>query len=85
MILTDDDPDLRMNPALWPGCTVELLSSDNPTRLRVRIGKVSQTMRRLMRDTPQNGWFLDKGHVDINTARMETLLRYLSEVKNDGS
>jgi hypothetical protein len=82
LILTDDDPDLRMDPSRWPECTIELLSGADPSRLRVKIWKkawVSQTMRRLMQDTPTNGWFLDKGHVDVNTARMETLMRYLSE------
>jgi len=82
LILTDDDPDLRMNPAHWGECSVELLPSRSPTRVRVKVWKrtwASPAMQRLMRGSRPRGWFLDQAHADVNTPRLAELLRYLNE------
>jgi hypothetical protein len=84
LILTDDDPDLRLDPSHWPGCAVDLLAQANPHPgfIRVRAHNrawTSSTMKRLIRNTPRDGWFLDQAHVDVNTDRMTRFLRFLGD------
>jgi predicted RecB family nuclease len=84
LILTNDDPDLRLDPTFWAHCAVELLHQSNPHPefIRVQARKrvwTSPTMRRLMQSTPENAWFLDQSHVDVTTDRMGRFLRFLSD------
>lgn len=82
LILTDDDPDLRMDPAQWDLCNVRLRAGRRTDRIEVwvhpRVWK-GPVMQRLIRETPPDGWFLDQAHADVNTPRIEAFLRYLSE------
>lgn len=81
LILTDDDPDLRMDPARWPECEVRLRATRGADRVQVEIERRiwnGPTMRALSEKTPADGWFIDQVHSDINTPRIEAFLRFLS-------
>lgn len=84
LILTNDDPDLRLNPQFWPSCSVRIREDGelgpflNVDVFRpVYEGPVFEDLRRT---TSQDGWFLDAVHVDYNTDRVVNFLRSLSEV-----
>jgi hypothetical protein len=84
LILTDDDPDLRLNPALWGdvSCTITpARPNDPPQRLRIRMrasafdGPVFQGV---MRRTSNDGWCLDHSFVDFNLSKADGFLSYLA-------
>ena len=83
IILTDDDPDLRLDPARWNDCSVAIAADQSPRDDRIRVQMPTKvyrrpSMQRLLRSTSDRGWFIDQAHVDINTGRMEHFLRFLA-------
>lgn len=86
LILTNDDPDLRLNPQMWGQVKVSIsadLESNHQLEVEVfRSVYESATFERLRRTTAEDGWFLDTIHVDFNTERVVRFLRSLAEVKS---
>ncbi len=85
LILTDDDPDLRLGAAAWSAvrCSILPSSGDGPSDARhvaVRLdiptyqGAIMDT---LIRHTPPGGWFLDQGFGDVNSTRAAAFLSNL--------
>jgi hypothetical protein len=85
LILSDDNPDLRLNPSLWSqvNCRISpVRANDRSNQLRTRMhpsAYESATFQDLMRRTPDRGWCLDQTFVDINLVKSEGFLSYLSE------
>jgi hypothetical protein len=89
LILTDDDPDLRLNPGMWMsvGCSLEpSRPQDRPGTLRVRVradlleGEIFQSMLRRAGD---RGWCLDKSFSDFNSERAESFISFLAKGSGD--
>lgn len=89
LILTDDDPDLRLGPSNWPTVRCSILPpSDNyphrPDRVAVRMdARVyrSAAFDALLRRTPPRGWFIDEAFGDVNTARAVAFLSNLARAQ----
>lgn len=85
LILTNDDPDLRLDMSNWPQCSCRILPPspdypDRPDRVAVSMPKstyLGQTMQALLRDTPDGGWHIDQAFGDMNTARAAAFLSSL--------
>ena len=81
LILTDDNPDLRLNPSNWRPLEIRLRFGD-PGSLFVNMSGrqfESSMMANLRRRTGPKGWFIDKTHRDINGPRVQNFLRQLGE------
>jgi hypothetical protein len=79
LILTDDHPDLRLDPAMWARYAAHLSAitrSGDQVVLTVETSSVH--WERLQRKTPDDGWFIDQVNVDLNFPRMDSFLRYLA-------
>ncbi|AWV19813.1 hypothetical protein A3862_29675 (plasmid) [Methylobacterium sp. XJLW] len=85
LILTDDDPDARLNPALWDAVACRIVEPDphrGAGRLLATIddavwdGPVLAPMR--ARSGDASPWFIDRVFRDVNTARAAAYLRFLS-------
>jgi len=87
LILTNDDPDLRLDMSNWPQCSCRILPSspdypDRPDRVAVAMSKstyLGPTMQALLRDTPDGGWHIDQAFGDMNTARAAAFLSNLGQ------
>lgn len=85
LILTDDDPDLRLDMSNWPQCSCRILAPsanhpDRPDRVAVSMPKSTYqgpVMQSLLRDTPEGGWHIDQAFGDVNTARAAAFLSNL--------
>ena len=86
LILTDDDPDLRLGPGNWPTVRCSILPpSDNypdrPDRVAVRMDAriyQSAAFDALLRRTATDGWFIDQAFGDVNSARAAAFLSNLA-------
>jgi len=85
LILTDDDPDLRLTPGSWSGLSCYIAPArpdDPPQRLRIRMyanvfkGDVFQTVLRRAGD---RNWCLDQSFVDFNSDKAGDFLSYLAQ------
>lgn len=85
LILTDDSPDLRLDPSQWPavGCRIRPPGAgfeDRRDLVQVSMPEAqyqSQTIQDLKRDTGPGGWHIDQGFSDINAAKATAFLRGL--------
>ena len=85
LILTDDEPGLRLDMAVWPdlSCRVKAASDGWEERrgsLQVEVADrvfASDTFQNLMRRTGSGGWHLDRGFHDVNTEKTTRFLAYL--------
>lgn len=77
LILTNDSPDLRLDPAIWGAvqCQIESPGEGFADRrdmvlvsMNVAVFK-SQTMQELILNTGDGGWFVDQAFGDANTAK----------------
>ena len=89
LILTDDDPDLRLNPGMWSSvaCSLEPpRPQDRSGMLGVRVyatvfeGEVFQSM---LRRTGDRGWCLDKTFVDFNSQKAANFISFLAQGGGD--
>ncbi|MFZ6181627.1 PD-(D/E)XK nuclease family protein [Nannocystis pusilla] len=80
LILTDDDPDVRLDPTQWPACEVSLERTWSSGLVVSIYKKVADgpLMRRMLAKTGERGWFLELAHKDINTERIANFLRFLA-------
>jgi hypothetical protein len=85
LILTDDDPDLRLNPSEWGYVSCNIVPArpnDPPQRLRIRMWAKnfeSPVFQAVMRRAKDNGWCLDHSFVDFNLAKADGFLSYLAQ------
>lgn len=86
LILTDDDPDNRLNPQLWPAFSCRIRPPANG--VAPQPGVLHLDMDRAVFDGPlfqgliqKNGrsnWFVDKAFFDVNTDKAARFLSYLA-------
>ncbi|NVJ15319.1 PD-(D/E)XK nuclease family protein [Myxococcus sp. AM010] len=85
VILTDDDPDLRLDPRRWGEVRVRISSDlENGQHVEVRISRNQYNapgFEALRRRARTDGWFLDAIHVDFNTDRAVRFLRSLADAR----
>jgi hypothetical protein len=86
LILTDDNPDIRLNPPLWPLFEVRIAPERpdfaNSGTLLVDVpADVYQgdDFQRLLRETGERGWFLDRTFKDFTTDRAAGFMAFLAE------
>lgn len=86
LILTDDNPDLRLDATQWAlvDCRIKTPDEDDLTQphiVKVVMGKdifEGAVMQELLKSTPKGGWHLDRPFFDVNTDKAERFLRHLS-------
>jgi hypothetical protein len=81
LILTDDNPDLRLNPANWRPLEIRFNYGDYGA-LFVNMSAAqynSSIMASLRRQTGPKGWCIDKTHRDINGPRVQNFLLRLGD------
>jgi len=83
LILTDDDPDLRLDPAAWSELFIDLVRviprPDGSSEAVVDVKEDGPLIRRLLARTPTGGWFVDRAYLDLNGDRMDDFLGYLGQ------
>lgn len=79
LILTDDNPDLRLNPANWRPLEVRFNFGDYGSLFVNMSARQydSSIMASLRRQTGPNSWCIDKTHRDINGPRVQNFLLQL--------
>jgi hypothetical protein len=83
LILSNDEPDLLLEPRLWRSLRCDLLEpqpGDAASLLRVRVHRSvfnGPTFRDLRRRTGQDNWWLDQSFVDFNSPKAEAFLRFI--------
>ncbi|OCJ08651.1 hypothetical protein A6U86_27440 [Rhizobium sp. AC27/96] len=90
LILTDDDPDNRLNPALWPAFTCRIRPPSNsslaqPGNLRLEMPRTifeGPLFQSVLQRNARNNWFVDKAFFDVNTDRAARFLSYLAAGEN---
>ena len=84
LILTDDDPDHRLDPGAWDqfGCKIDpRRPSDPPARLRVRVRAQafeSVAFQTVFRRAGERGWCIDQTFFDVNTQKASAFLSHLA-------
>jgi predicted RecB family nuclease len=86
LILTDDAPDLRLNPTAWPLVECQIKRPDDDDLAQPHIVKVimrralfeGPVFQELLRTTPPNGWHLDRPFFDANTDKAARFLSHLA-------
>jgi hypothetical protein len=81
LILTNDDPDIRLNQQRWPEFEVSLRPGDGRgdgifAHMRSEIAEGTE-MQRLLRTTGAGGWYIDRAWKDINGPRIQAFLSHL--------
>lgn len=86
LILTDDNPDIRLNPPLWPLFEVRIaperpdFASSGTLLVDVPADVYDgDDFQRLLRDTGERGWFLDRTFKDFTTNRAAGFMAFLAE------
>jgi len=81
LILTDDNPDLRLNPANWQSLAIRFNYGDGANLFVNMTARQydSTVMASLRRQTGKSGWCIDKTHRDINGPRVRDFLLDLSD------
>ncbi|MBJ7533298.1 PD-(D/E)XK nuclease family protein [Rhodomicrobium vannielii ATCC 17100] len=83
LILSDGEPDLLLEPRLWPSLACNLLDprpGDGPNFLRVRVfrgvfnGRMFQDLKRR---AGQDCWWLDQSFIDFNSPKADAFLSFL--------
>ncbi|WP_064713579.1 hypothetical protein [Rhizobium bangladeshense] len=83
LILHDDSPDLRLNPALWGQIACRIVQPDfglSDDEICIEIDNQvtrSQEYRALLDRVRVGGWFVDKAFFDVNTQRAAAFVNYL--------
>jgi hypothetical protein len=84
VVLTQDDPDILLDPGRWPDHMVRI----EQVRFAADFGTVAATMAHsrflqhyesLVRSNPQSSWYLDEVFTDPNTPRMLEFLEFIAE------
>ena len=86
LILTDDNPDIRLNPQSWPDFEARI-APERPDfassgTLLVNVPATvfeSDYFQRLLRETGEASWFLDRTFKDFTTGRAADFMAFLGE------
>lgn len=86
LIVTDDSPDLRLDPSLWPGlaCRIRPPGEGFEDRRDLLQAQMVGTNFRgdlfqdLLRRTPSGGWYIDRGFSDVNSPKAAAFLANLA-------
>jgi len=86
LILTDDSPDLRLDPQSWNLVECRLKPPTDEDPLRPDVVKLlmdrevydGDLFQQLLRDTAEGGWCLDRPFHDVNTEKAARFLRHLA-------
>ena len=86
LILTDDQPDLRLDMLQWPLVECRILQPSPQDVAYSNIVKVivgrgafdGPLFQDLLRTTPTKGWHLDRHFIDFNTDKAARFLRHLA-------
>jgi hypothetical protein len=87
LILTDDNPDLRLDPRQWPAVSCRILAhkeefGNRSDLVRVSVRRdafVGQLFQRLMQRTGSGGWHIDRAFNDVTTGRAVAFLSNLAQ------
>jgi len=87
LILTDDDPDNRLNPALWPAFACRIrrhaaTSTPQPGLLHLEMDRAvfeGPVFQSAIQRNGRTNWFVDKAFFDVNTDRAARFLTYLAD------
>ena len=82
LIFTDNSPDLRLNPQIWPLLECKLRFGDVPGYAFIDLSASnfrSAFFEQMMRRTGEGPWFVDRSFVDFNTGRIAGFLKYLAQ------
>ena len=90
LILSDDDPDLRLDPSVWPGLSCRIRPpgagwEHRRDALQVEVSRAAfngALLQSLLRRTGEGGWYVDKAFMDLNTARCAAFLNNLARGTN---
>jgi hypothetical protein len=83
-ILTDDDPDLRLDPDRWKEVAVTITDVEpagGGAVVTVTVGRDAwkrRTLPRLLAAPAGAAFYLDRGHADVNTARLVKFFAHLA-------
>ena len=83
LILTDDNPDLRLNISFWQPLEIRFKYADGDA-LFVYLSKTkynSALFASLMRTTSPGGWCIDKTHRDFTGPRVQNFLQQLGAIQ----
>jgi hypothetical protein len=84
LVLTDGQPDLLLEPRLWPRLACQLKpkrAADGPDVISVTVYRRvfdSPDFQEMMRRAGQANWWLDQTFVDINSSKADDFLSYLA-------
>lgn len=86
LILSDDEADLRLDPRRWPliSCKIEPPQPGYEDAVGSVLVSMRQrdadgpVMRDLLQRTREQGWFVDRSFLDLNTGRAVSFLRDLA-------
>lgn len=85
LILTDDDPDIRLDPTAWGACAVKLLPplpGRDDSVLTVAIPEAAYTSQTFLdRSSQRSVWHIDRSFNDLNTLRAASFIGSLSAVQ----
>jgi hypothetical protein len=81
LILTNDDPDIRLNQQRWQEFAMSLRPGDGAgdsivVHMRARLADAPE-FQRLLRETGPGGWYIDRTFKDINGPRIQAFLSHL--------
>jgi len=80
LILTNDDPDIRLDPRNWPNFSISFDYARQPDRIFVRISRTifeSGPFQAMLRANSR--WVIDRAFKDLNGPRAQRFLRYLDD------
>lgn len=83
LILTDDNPDLRLNPAFWDLLRITFNFGESGTLFVNMPARqyASPVFSSLIRTTGPGGWCIDKAHCDYNGPRVRDFLMQLGSAQ----
>lgn len=86
LILTDDNPDIRLNPQSWPDFEARIaperpdFASSGTLLVNVRATVYEgDYFQRLLRETGEANWFLDRTFKDFTTGKAAEFMAFLGE------
>ncbi|PSO19516.1 hypothetical protein C7G42_14790 [Bradyrhizobium sp. MOS003] len=85
LILSNGEPEYVLEPRMWPQISCELLDpkpNDTTNLRRVRVFRPnfeSAVFQEMMRRIGEEGWFLDRSFVDLNTAKADNFISFLAQ------
>jgi hypothetical protein len=83
-VISDGSPESLLDPRGWDEIACELLDAgptQDPDLVRVRVWNGTfngPRFQRMMRELPEDGWWIDQTFADVNSAKAASFLNFLS-------